>query len=436
MSDVISGIPLTERLLADYALRREALHSDNPMVQAWRDKAAEAFRKTGFPARKDEEYRYIPFDKFLRDLSHPLSGPEKKHPLKAPSLIDPEAPLIVLRNGYFSPSDSRLEGLEKGLHIESLQGAIACKNTTALAHLSGISDVESDPLLSLNSALFQDGVFVHIAKGAHLNKPVQIFQHFEADEPSLIQPRVLVVAEENSEANFVHLADNNQTTAAFLNCAIEVCVLKSARITLAQVFNQPGLSATQHTEAQVHRDAVFSHYSFSLQGKLLRNTLNVVLSESHCEAHLYGFYHPSKDELFDSHTLVDHRMPNCQSNELYKGVVSDNGTAVFNGKVYVRQDAQKTNAYQSNKNILMSEEATVNTKPQLEIYADDVKCSHGSSTGVIDPEQLFYLRSRGITTQKAKSLLLQAYAGEILEQVPTEHLRLALTDILHARFSI
>lgn len=436
MSEVISEIPLTERLLADYTLRREALHNDNPMVQAWRDKAAEAFRQKGFPTRKDEEYRYIPFDKYLRGLQHSLSQAENRQPIEPSALIDAEAPLVVLRNGYFSASDSALQSLEQGILVLSLREAIKAKNTTALAHLSGVSDVESDPLLSLNGALFQDGVFIHIPRGAAVTKPIQIVQHFDGDEANLVQPRILIVAEEQSEAHFVHLADSKQTTAAFLNGAIEVCVMKSARITLAQVFNQAGLSATQHTEAQVHRDAVFSHYSFSLNGKLLRNTLNVVLSESHCEAHLYGFYHPTKDQLFDSHTLVDHRMPHCQSNELYKGVVSDNGTAVFNGKVFVRQDAQKTNAYQSNKNILMSEDATVNTKPQLEIYADDVKCSHGSSTGVIDPEQLFYLRSRGITTQKAKSLLLQAYAGEILEQVPTEHLRTALTDLLHARFSI
>jgi Fe-S cluster assembly protein SufD len=138
---------------------------------------------------------------------------------------------------------------------------------------------------------------------------------------------------------------------------------------------------------------------------------------------LYGYYHPSQDEVIDNHTLVEHRKANCESNELYKGVVDGNGTAVFNGKVFVEKDAQKTNAFQSNKNILLSEGGSVNTKPQLEIYADDVKCSHGSSTGILDPDQVFYLRSRGLSLEKARALLLHAYAGEVLEQIHDETLR-------------
>jgi Fe-S cluster assembly protein SufD len=170
-----------------------------------------------------------------------------------------------------------------------------------------------------------------------------------------------------------------------------------------------------------------------LGADLVRNNLNIVLDSPNCEAHLYGYYHPIQNQVFDNHTLVDHRFPRCESNELYKGVIDNKATAIFNGKVYVRKDAQKTNAYQSNKNILLCDEATINTKPQLEIYADDVKCSHGSSTGILDPEQVFYLRSRGISLDKARSLLLTAYASEIVEHIPHTSLRESVAQLISER---
>jgi Fe-S cluster assembly protein SufD len=160
-----------------------------------------------------------------------------------------------------------------------------------------------------------------------------------------------------------------------------------------------------------------------------------MLDASNSEAHLFGYYHPTEGQVFDNHTLMDHRFPHCESNELYKGVISGNGKAVFNGKVHVHPNAQKTNAFQSNKNILLSDDATVNTKPQLEIYADDVKCSHGSSTGYLDPEQLFYLRSRGIAEEKARALLLHAYAGEILEHINIPVLKQTLSVQLENLFN-
>ena len=438
MSETLTGIDLKEKLLADYSLQKSALLLDNPMIAGFRENAANAFRKQGFPSKKHEEYRYIATDKFLRkDYNHPLSPTAHSIvQIPASNLIDQDAYSLVLVNGYFDSELSNLPTNIKGFTACSLADAIRNKNVTALTHIGTISNPENDPFLALNSAMFADGIFIHLEKNVHLDKAIQIIQLTAADEPIFVLPRVLIVAEDGANVTLIGITpETPEKFDVFVNTVTEVHCGKNAFVHLAQIYDNTQLSAVHHTEAHVHTHGNFSHYAMHLNGKLIRNNLIIALADAHCEAHLYGYYHPTNDQVFDSHTLVDHRMPNCESNEMYKGVVDGNGTAIFNGKVFVRQDAQKTNAYQSNKNILLSEDATVNTKPQLEIYADDVKCSHGSSTGVLDSEQMFYLRSRGISTPKARALLLNAYAGEILEKLPSEKLRNALAELLQERYS-
>lgn len=438
MSETLTGIDLKEKLLADYSLQKSALLLDNPMIANFRENAANAFKKQGFPSKKHEEYRYIPIDKFLRkDYNHPLSAPSPTiGKLPESILIDSEAYRLVIVNGFYSATLSSIPKEIVGFTAGSLAEAIRNKDVTALTHIGTLSNPDADPFLALNSAMFADGIYIHLAKNVVLEKPIQIIQLTTSEEPLFIQPRVLVVAEDGAQVTLVGLTpEGTEKQDIFINTVTEVHCGKNAHVHMIQAYDNQYISAIHHTEAHVHTHGNFSHYAIHLNGRLVRNNLNIVLADSNCEAHLYGYYHPTSDQIFDSHTLVDHRMPHCESNELYKGVVDGNGTAIFNGKVYVRQDAQKTNAYQSNKNILLSEDATVNTKPQLEIYADDVKCSHGSSTGVLDPEQMFYLRSRGITTPKARALLLNAYAGEILEKLPSEKLRNTLTELLLEKYS-
>lgn len=438
MLETLTGIDLKEKLLADYSLQKSALLLDNPMIASFRENAANAFRKQGFPSKKHEEYRYIAMDKFLRkDYNHPLTAPSPSIvQLPESILIDSEAHRLVMVNGFFAPALSNVpEGIQ-GFTAGSLADAIRNKNVTALTHIGTLSNPEADPFLALNSAMFADGIFIHLAKNVVIEKSIQIIQLTTSDEPIFVLPRVLVVAEDGAQLTLIGITpESPEKQDIFINTVTEVHCGKNANVHLVQVYDSKEISVIHHTEAHVHTHGNFSHYAIHLNGRLVRNNLNIVLADAHCEAHLYGYYHPTGEQIFDSHTLVDHRMPNCESNELYKGVIDDNGTAIFNGKVYVRQDAQKTNAYQSNKNILLNEDATVNTKPQLEIYADDVKCSHGSSTGVLDPEQMFYLRSRGISTPKARALLLNAYAGEILEKLPSEKLRNTLTELLQEKYS-
>lgn len=406
----------------------DRIQEQHPMLASLRSKAAAAFRAQGLPSKKHEEYRYIPFDRFYNSADSTLNGAD------APAW-EMEGAKITFANGNVQSIHVPEGSVAEGTLIVSLRDAIESKNVQALSHLGTAANSEADPFIALNTALFQDGIFIYLPKGSVQSQAIHLILESTSDAAEWEQPRILVVAEAQAEARLVQWTCGSvQDRPKFMNVVAELFAAEAAQVDYLQIADAPQLAVVQHTEMQVHRKGNVRHLAFSLEGRLIRNTLQLILCDAHCEGHLYGFYHPRGAQLFDSHTLVDHRMPHCESNELYKGVIADKATAVFNGKVYVRPDAQKTNAYQSNKNILMSEEATVNTKPQLEIYADDVKCSHGSSTGVIDPEQLFYLRSRGIRTEKAQSLLLQAYAGEILDFVKDLPLREQLRERLLERF--
>jgi len=432
MTAITPSVTLKDKLIADFELQKTAFFPDNPVLSGFRNNAAEAFKNLGFPTKKSEEYKYISFDAFLKaDLSQPLS-PNTTEMSVADDLLVDDAHNLFLVDGFFDSKQNTVIELPQGVIVCSLAEAIATKNVHALMHLGMHSKTDKDPFLALNTALFQDGLFIYLPANVQLEKTFQIVQISRGNEPKIVQPRILIVAENNARANFIHLqlsSVNNETTLS--NGFTEIVLAEKAEInwySVQEVGEKMGV--VQTTEAYLQKGAKFETVTVTLAGKLIRNNLNIVLKGTNCEAHLHGFYFPKAGEVFDNHTLVDHSMPHCESNELYKGAVAGNGTAIFNGKVFVRQDAQKTNAYQSNKNILLSEDATVNTKPQLEIYADDVKCSHGSSTGFLDSEQLFYLRSRGISENIAKALLLDAYAAEVINKIKHESLRAKLSEII------
>ena len=218
----------------------------------------------------------------------------------------------------------------------------------------------------------------------------------------------------------------------FTNQVMEIVVEKDARLEYYKIQNDAGSQVSTTHIRQIGK-SYSNTVTISLNGGIVRNNLNIVLDAEHCEAHLYGLYFQKGQNHVDNHTVVDNVKPNCFSNELYKGIMDDNATGVFNGKIFVRPQAQKTNAYQSNKNILLSGSATVNTKPQLEIFADDVKCSHGCTVGRLDEEALFYLQSRGITEKNAKSLLLHAFAGDILEHIKLKVIREYVDQLISER---
>ena len=436
MSETIEGLSLSDKFLAHYSSRIDSLSQGNPDFRILREKAISAFSKMGFPTKKHEEYRYLNLDAFLNPQSL-FSSKADQTPLDSQifnhSLVLQDAYRIVLLDGVFSNSFSNISGLPQNVEISSLADAIQNNNSSAIAYLGTLANVELDAFIASNTLAFSDGLFCNVLENTKLEKPIQII-HIQTSS-HLTHTRVLFVAEKSSQCQVVQtFLSTGNSGIALNNVVSEILVEESAQVdwTTFQAEEQTaGLINT--TEAHAKQTGIFKTVTITLGANLVRNNLNIVLAAPNCEAHLYGYYHPIRNQVFDNHTLVDHRFPRCESNELYKGVIDNKATAIFNGKVYVRKDAQKTNAYQSNKNILLSDEATINTKPQLEIYADDVKCSHGSSTGILDPEQVFYLRSRGISLDKARSLLLTAYVSEIVEHIPHTSLHESIAQLISER---
>jgi Fe-S cluster assembly protein SufD len=390
-----------------------------------RDNAMESFHKQGIPTRKHEEYKYTRVDLMLKGefnfSTNKNCSDEQIEPLK----FLKDAYVVVIENSVFVEGLSNLQQLPEGLTICSLVDAEKSNSPVFEKHYGQYADINADPFIALNTAMTKDGVFIHIAKNAIIEKPIHVIHVSTSSENTIIHPRNLIVIDENAQAKIIESFETVATTAKTVSNALtEIVVDKHAIVDHYQIQDKKELGYLVNTTQVIQqRQSVFSTHTFTLSGSLVRNNLTLVLDDEHIESHLNGLYLTDGNQVVDNHTVVDHRKPNCNSNELYKGIIEGKSTATFNGKIFVRKDAQKTNAFQSNKNILLSQAGTINTKPQLEIYADDVKCSHGSTTGKLDEVKIFYLRARGISIANAKKLLMHAFASEVVNTIKIEALR-------------
>lgn len=430
---------LTERLLSEHNSFVNLYKSGNAHVNTVRENALGAFAALGLPNKRTEDYKYANVEKFFTadfalDLN-PSSALDKQtvEECLVPGL---DAYKVVLVNGVYSAelSDSITE---TGITVCALGEAFERFPTEIEKHFDAYTPTEVDAFAALNSAYAHNGVYIHIAAKTIVSKPIWVLSIGNAADKTLLLGRNLIIAEKFSEAQIVSYfaAVKTNTNAAISNTVTELYVGENA--TLQHYRIQNGGSKTVQvlsTETHVEANAKFVSNNITLNGAWVRNNLNIALAGQNSHAELYGLYLPQGNSLVDNHTLVDHRVPNCYSDELYKGVIDDQGTAVFNGKIFVRKDAQKTNAFQSNKNLLLTDDASVYTKPQLEIYADDVKCSHGSSTGQLDEDALFYLRSRGLGETSAKALLMYAFANDIINHIEIEPLREYVDGVISQRF--
>ena len=271
-------------------------------------------------------------------------------------------------------------------------------------------------------AFMKDGFCLHVPKGVTMDYPVQVLSISDNEKNTpWIQPHNLMVMEAAAHATVYSHNVSLGKERSMSNVVTEIAVAQDANLTFHQLINDVDEAAHVHrTFAQQEKNSIFTHFSFNLNAGFIRNDLNIEVNGEHAETNMYGLYLPKRKQLMDNHTTIDHKVPNCNSNELYKGVLNDTSVGVFNGKVYVRQDAQKTNAFQSNKNILLSDKATMNTKPQLEIWADDVQCSHGATSGQLEKEPIFYMMSRGIPAKKAKVMMVYAFAAELFDALKAD----------------
>ena len=411
-----------------------------PELRQLRDAAYGALKTAGLPGPKDEEYKYAYFGKVLAGQFagvNPGGIPsEESISLAMLNIWDNEdVNLLVLINGHYIPHLSSWTEDSGAAIISSLSDQWSKQPQTVIEYFGRISDYRNDPYVAWNTAMWTGGLFMHLSDKTVLKKPVVIHHIVDSkDTPVLCFPRSLYVAGKQAHANIIEVYEQIGDNSSFTNSVTECVAYGGAEINLYK-FQQRSSKAydVDHTRISQYGRGVFNAYTFSFDGAVVRNNLQIAMEEEHCEAHLYGLYLLRGKTLVDNHTVVDHKKANCFSNELYKGVMDEYATGVFNGKIFVRPSAQKTNAFQSNKNLVLTDTASVNTKPQLEIWADDVKCSHGCTTGQLDPEQLFYLRSRGLSEESAKGMLLQAFAHDVLEKVGVNFLRQRLEKIIHER---
>lgn len=411
----------------------------NNGLGALRQAAFHAFSKMGIPTVKHEEWRYTRISSlFNKEYLFPaekdtglLTAAEIDH-LRLPGYQDANELVFVNGNFSFPLSSIRSAGLIVLPLGEAAKGEY---KEIVSQHLGHSSNYLKDGINALNTAFVYGGVFVHAKKGQAPEHPVYIYNITDARQGNIFsQPRSLVHIGENARVQLVETYATLGNAESFTNQVMEIIVERDAMVEYYKIQNEK-VHANQVSTTHI-RQIGKSHVhtvTISLNGGMVRNNLDIILEAEHCEAHLYGLYFQTGRSHIDNHTVVDNVKPNCYSNELYKGIINDEATGVFNGKIFVRPQAQKTNAYQSNKNILLSDSATVNAKPQLEIFADDVKCSHGCTVGQLDESGLFYLRSRGIRENIARALLLQAFAIDILEHIKPEPIRTYVDHLISER---
>jgi Fe-S cluster assembly protein SufD len=404
-------------------------------IATLRAEGLEALQKLGLPANKAEEYKFTPVTRFLeKNFNVSAANPQARLSSVDDFKIAPlDATIIVFVNGIFAKELSS-RGAED-VTLLTLKEALAQKNESLLKHLGKYADHKSDGLTAWNTASFNDGVFIEVGNNKVIEKPIVLHHIHDASAGQVITSnRNLIVVGKSSELTVVEKFDSVGASPNFSNTVTEAVVAENAKFNLYSIQNDSG-ARYQYGLTHIHQyDASrVNTYTFTLNGKLVRNNLQLSLDGEGIESHMYGLYLLTGDTLGDNHTVVDHKKANSFSNELYKGIMDGSSKGVFNGKIYVRPNAQKTNAFQANRNILLTDKATVNTKPQLEIWADDVKCSHGCTTGQLDEEAVFYLQSRGVSKENAQAMMLYAFAGEVLKHVKHPVLKDYLDSIIGER---
>ncbi len=422
-------------------------------LQAVRREAIEVFAERGFPTTKDEEWRFTNVapvaSKAFRPGRYELT-PALRQTILGHPMTDLDCPRLVFVNGRYCPEISTASTLPNGVRAGSLRAALRSDGAALEAHLARYADYRDHAFVALNTAFLEDGAFLEIPKGAVLEKPIHLlFVSEPGQELAVSHPRNLILVGRESQAaiieTFVGLdsakgaglkpaATATSEGVYFSNAVTEIAVGEGAHVHYVKV-QQESPRAFHYARVQVHqeRSSNVTTHSVALGGALVREEVRAVLDGEGAEAVLNGIYVLGGSQHVDNHTLIDHAKPHCGSREFYKGVLDGKSSAVFNGAIKVRPDAQKTDSKQSNKNLLLSEDAIVNTKPQLEIYADDVKCTHGATIGHIDPEAIYYLRSRGIALTEARNLLTYAFANDVLGRIQYEPLRQRLDRELFIR---
>ncbi len=431
---------MTQALVQEFeALTGTAAPVAPDWLEATRRTAMDRFTRTGFPSARDEEWRFTPVASIAQGTWRLPSGvPAAVSRTEIARFVfgHAEWTTLVFVNGALSESLSSIGPLPDGVRVGSLAEALRDDEGLLEKHLSRHAPVEGSPFTALNTAFVREGGVVHVKAGVDLTRPVHLIFLTTAEAAgTVIHPRNLIVVERGARASviesFVTLAAGH---SYWSNGVTEVAVAEGSWLEHTRIQRE---SERAHhiglTHVDQQRDSHYRSFTLAMGGALARHNLHVRLNGENVETLMYGLYLTRGEQVVDNHTAIYHDHPNCRSWEVYKGVLDDRSRAVFNGKVFVQPEAQKTDAKQTNRNLLRSDHARVDTKPQLEIFADDVKCTHGATVGRLDDVARFYARSRGIPADAAERLLTYAFAAEVIEEVALEPVRLELDRLVLER---
>jgi len=399
--------------------------NEDSYFEGLRKIAQNELNELDFPTSKTEYWKYTRVGKIVNN-SYTLGQLEK---IDVSDFLIPnlKAHILVVVNGYFSPELSNFTEVE-GITLTSLSAAKKQSFEGVKKQFNQFTQNKKEIFLAFNNAFHTDGIYLEVAKSKIVEKPLHII-NITTGNNTVSQSRNLFLANAGSQVKIIESFVNVDGEKNFNNHVSEILIAENAFLEYNKIQDKKENNFSIATE-QVYQEANsnFTINTATFNGALVRNNLNIEVDASNCETNLNGLYLGKNKDHIDNHTVVDHKKPHCNSNEIYRGILDDESTGVFNGKVFVRPNAQKTNAFQKNNNILLTDNATVNSKPELEIYADDVKCSHGSTTGQIDEEAIFYLQSRGISKKGALKLMINAFAKDALERISIEPLQAYIDD--------
>jgi Fe-S cluster assembly protein SufD len=421
-------------------------HGAAPGAPAWLERLRRAgldrFKEVGFPSTKDEAWRFTNVAPIARTAFQPGQPVDLKPDDVAPYTFRDEAACeLVFVNGHFAANLSSTRSLPRGVTVGSLSSQLEKQSELLERHVGKYADIRANPFVALNAGFAGDGAFVHVPRGAGSTKPIHLLFVSTAapGEPTVSHPRVLLVLDDAANATVVesYVGVGRAGGTYFTNSVTEIIVGADAVLDHCKLQEETAESFhVSTTQVRVGRGANFISHGATLGGRLTRNDLACVLDGEHAHATLNGLAILNGEQHCDNNTLLHHEKPNCPSHELYKYVLRDRSSGVFKGKIFVQKDAQQTNAKQTSKSLLLSDDAVMNAMPALEIYADDVKCTHGSTIGPVDEDQLFYLRTRGVGYEAARALMTYAFAADVTRRIKVEPVRRRLEDYMAAQHGL
>jgi Fe-S cluster assembly protein SufD len=403
-----------------------------------REEAIHEFGQAGLPDRKNEMYRYTSLQKLFQP-GYSMQLQPSNVEFRVEDIFNCDVPdlhtrLEIILNGFYMVNGSALTEMDNGIIIGSFAEALRKYPELVKEHYAQSARIQKDSLVALNTAFAIDGLFIYVPRGQVLEDPVQVVHLPMTGIDTMLHYRNLFILEDNANAEVI-VCDHTLSPFRFLtNAVTEIYAGKGSHLHYSRIQNEH-LNSNLLTNLFIHQEAD-SHVrsnTISLHGGVIRNNTNVLLNAPGCNNETYGLFLSDKHQHIDTYVNIDHASHDCTSTQLFKGILDDQSTGAFNGRILVRPDAQKTMAYQTNNNILMSDEARMNSKPQLEIYADDVRCSHGATTGQLDENALFYMQSRGIPRKEARLLMLYAFAHEVIEKIQVIPLRDRINHLVDKR---